>query len=56
MKHAIYEDPKTHKFALVTVPRTFTEGDKLPVPPDIRWFDSRAEAVAALSCLLDEDG
>ena len=32
MKHTIYEDPVTHKFALLRLPIRFVEGDKLPEP------------------------
>lgn len=55
MKHTIYEDPITHKFAWVRVPPDFAEGDKLPIPPTVHWLDTREEVVAALPALLDED-
>ena len=55
MKYTIYEDPRTHKFALVALPNRFVEGDKLPVVASDRWFGSRAEAIAALPELLDRD-
>jgi hypothetical protein len=55
MKHTIYEDPITHKFALIRVPATFEEGDKLPIPPTVHWLDTLEEAIAALPTLLDED-
>jgi len=55
MKHTIYEDPITHKFAWIRVPPTFEEGDKLPIPPTVRWLDTREEAIAVLPTLLDED-
>jgi hypothetical protein len=54
MKHTIYEDPVTRKFALVRVPRLFTDGDKLPIPTATRWLDTREEAVAALAGLFEE--
>jgi hypothetical protein len=53
MKHVIYEDPATHKFALIRLPDKFTDGDRLPVLPTDRWFATRAEAIAALSELFD---
>jgi hypothetical protein len=55
MKHALYEDPVTHKFGLLRLPSTFKDGDKLPTPPIGRWFDTREEAVAALSQLLNQE-
>ena len=55
MKHTIYEDPVTHKFALIRVPAKFAAGDKLPIPPTTRWFGTREHAVAALPSLLDQD-
>ena len=56
MKYAIHEDPVTHKFALVRLPDKFADGDKLPIPPTDRWFDSHEEAVAALPELLNLEG
>ena len=53
MKHTIYEDPVTHKFALLRLPNKFIEGDKLPVSATDRWFDTREDAIAALSELLN---
>ena len=55
MKHALYEDPVTHKFAMIRLPKKFAEGDSLPVSPVERWFDTREAAVAALSDLFNED-
>ena len=55
MKHTIYEDPTTHKFALLKLPDRFRTGDRLPKPSTSRWFDSREAAVAALSELLELD-
>ena len=55
MKHTIYEDPITHKFAIIAVPPKFVDGDKLPIPTTTRWFSTREHAVAALPSLLDED-
>lgn len=55
MKHTIYEDPITHKFALVKVPARFIAGDKLPIPPTARWLATREEAVAALPGLFEVD-
>ena len=56
LKYAIYEDPVTHRFALIHLPDRFIEGDRIPVEQDDRWFDSREEAVAALPELLDLEG
>lgn len=55
MKHTIYEDPVTHRFAIIRVPVKFTDGDKLPIPPTARWFSTKDQAVAALPGLLDQD-
>jgi hypothetical protein len=55
MKHTIYEDPITHKFALIRLPVKFAEGDKLPILPVTRWFVTREEAVAALPELFTQD-
>jgi hypothetical protein len=55
MKHTIYEDPVTHKFALVRVPGKFIEGDKLPIPAATQWLTTREDAVAALSGLFEVD-
>ena len=53
MKHAIYEDPISRRFALVRLPDKFVEGDRLPVLPTDRWFETHEEALAALPRLLD---
>jgi hypothetical protein len=55
MKYTIYEDPLTHKFALVPLPARFVDGDKLPIVATDRWFGSRAEAIAALPELLNRE-
>jgi hypothetical protein len=55
MKHTIYEDPVTHKFAWIRVPSNFAEGDKLSIPPTVRWLDTREEVVATLPTLFDQD-
>jgi hypothetical protein len=55
MKHAIYEDRITIKFALVRLPDNFVEGDTLSILPTERWFDSREEALAALPELFDRE-
>ena len=55
VKYAIYEDPVTHKFALVRLPDKFIDGDRLPILPTDRWFDSREEAVAALPELFNRE-
>jgi len=53
VKHTLYEDPVTHRFALIRLPEKFIEGDTLPIPPTDRWFASREEAIASLSELLN---
>ena len=55
MKHTIYENPVTHKFAILQLPDKFMDGDKLLIRPTERWFDSHEEAVAALPELLNEE-
>jgi len=55
MKHAIYEDPHTHKFAIIRLPPMFVDGDTLDIPLTVRWLDTREEAVAALPELLNEE-
>jgi hypothetical protein len=55
MKYTIYEDPLTHKFALLPLPSQFVEGDKLPIVATDRWFGSRVEAIAALPELLTRE-
>ena len=55
MKYTIYEDPHTHKFALLPLPNGFVEGDKLPMVATDRWFGSRVEAIAALPDLLNQE-
>ena len=51
MKYTIYEDPVTLKFAWLQLPNKFMDGDKLPILPTERWFDSREDAVAAVGGL-----
>jgi hypothetical protein len=53
VKHTLYEDPITHRFALIRLPEKFIEGDTLPMAPTVRWFASREEAIASLSELLN---
>ena len=55
MRHALYEDPITHKFAVIQLPSKFIEGDKVPVPPAARWFATREEALATIAELFDQD-
>ena len=50
-----YEDPVTHKYALLRLPDKFVDGDRLPIVPTDRWFASREEAVAALPELLNRE-
>ena len=54
MKHALYEHPTTHKFALIRLPEQYAEGDTVPMLPSDHWFSSREEALAALPALFDE--
>ena len=55
MKYTIYEHPVTLKFALLRLPDEFIDGDRLPILPTDRWFDSREEAVAALPDLFNRE-
>ena len=55
MKYTIYENPVTHKYALLRLPDKFVDGDRLLIVPTDRWFDSREEAVAALPELLNRE-
>jgi hypothetical protein len=55
VRHTIYEDPITHRFALVRVPANFTDGDKLPLPATVHWLTTREDAVAALPSLFEVD-
>jgi hypothetical protein len=55
MKYTIYEDPLTHKFALLPLPNRFVDGDTLPLALIDRWFGSREEAIGALPDLLDRE-
>ena len=55
MKHTIYENPITHKFAVIRLPSRFIEGDTIQVPPSARWFRTREEALATLSDLFDQE-
>lgn len=55
MRHALYEDPITHRFAFIRLPKHFADGDTLPILPSARWFTSRDEAIAALPELFNRD-
>jgi len=55
MKYTIDEDPVALKFALLRLPDKFIDGDRLPILPTDRWFDSREEAVAALPELFNRE-
>jgi hypothetical protein len=55
MKYTIYQDPLTHKFAVLPLPNPFVDGDKLPILATDRWFDSHEEAVSALPELLNRE-
>jgi hypothetical protein len=55
VKHTIYQDPITHRFAVVRLPSMFVEGDTITVPTTVQWFGTQEEALATLSSLFDED-
>ena len=55
MRHIIFEDPITHRFAIIMLPRQFVDGDKLLIPSDLRWVATRDEALATLPELLNTD-
>jgi hypothetical protein len=55
MRHMLYEDPVTHKFALIRLPDKFADDDSVPILPTDRWFNTREEAVATLPELLNQD-
>jgi len=55
VKYTLYEDPLTHRFALLPLPSRFVEGDELPIGGADRWFASRLEAIAAVPELLNRD-
>jgi hypothetical protein len=55
MKYALYEDPLTHKFAFLALPSLFVDGDTLLTVASDRWFESHAEAIAALPELLNRE-
>ena len=55
MRHTLYEDPVTHRFALIRLPSRYIEGEKVPIPPSARWFGTREEAVATISDLFEQD-
>jgi hypothetical protein len=55
MKHALYEHPVTHRFAVVRLPPRFIDGDRVIPPPHVQWFSTREEALATLSNLFDQD-
>ena len=55
MKHALYEHPITHKFALIRLPEQFADGDAVPIRPSDCWFSNREEAIAALPELFNQE-
>lgn len=55
MRHTLYEDPVTRKFALIRLPSRYVEGDKVPIPPTACWFGTRDEVLVTLSQLFDEN-
>lgn len=54
MRYALYEHPRTHKFAFLQVPSHFAEGDRLPSDAIENWFETREAAVAAVPELLNQ--
>lgn len=48
MKYVLYEDPHTHRFALVPV----SADETVSIPATARWFDTREQA---LHELLDQE-
>jgi hypothetical protein len=54
MRYTIYEDPFTHLFAFLALPRQSVDGE-LPTVAADQWFGSREEALAALPQLFDLD-
>jgi hypothetical protein len=55
VKYLIYEDTVTHKFAFLPLPSRYDDGDALPAVVADRWFDTHAEAIAALPELFNRD-
>ncbi len=55
VKYGLYEDPHTHRFALLPLPDRFVDDDRVAVSSTARWFDSRDAAVAAVAELLDTE-
>lgn len=55
MRHTLYEDPITHKFAVIRLPSRCIDGDRVPIPPTARWFGTREEALATICDLFDQD-
>ena len=55
VKYAVYEDPRTHRFALVQLPSRFYDGDRVPVLPNERWFATKDEALGSVPDLFDRD-
>jgi hypothetical protein len=53
MRYALYEHPRTHRFALLRVPSQFVEGDTPASVAADRWFETREAAVAAVPELLN---
>ncbi len=52
MRHGLYEDPITHRFAVFRLPPNFIDGDEVAIPPMLRWFATREQALATL---FDQD-
>ena len=55
MRHTLYEDPSTHRFAMIRLPWALIEGDEVSIPPTARWFATREDAPATICDLFDQD-
>jgi hypothetical protein len=53
MRYTLYEHPVTRRFAFILLPAGFMEGDKLPIVATEQWFETHAEAIAAVPDLLN---
>ena len=55
VRHTIYEDPVTHKFALVRVPANFIDGDKLEIPATAHWLTTPGRRRRGPASLFEVD-
>lgn len=55
MKHALYEHPITHKFALIRLPKAFVDGDPVPSTTSAHWYSDREQAIASLAELFNQN-